>query len=86
MRLDSSGVAGVAGDTFRTTDSSQGGAIYGNTTLKGTLTVGNIVIDGNSGNIRMADTSTNRLILGQLPDGTINLAISRPGVNINGAF
>lgn len=86
MRYDSAGLSGVAGDVFRTTDSSQSGAMKGETVLEGSLRVGNILIDGDAGNIKMADTSTNRLILGQLPDGTINLVISRPGVDINGAF
>jgi hypothetical protein len=61
MPFDRTQVTGVIGDTFRTTKASQQGTLEGDIILNGTLTIGNIVIDGANGNITMRDTNTNRI-------------------------
>jgi hypothetical protein len=50
--------------------------------LGDTLQVGNIFIDGKSKQIIVSDGTTNRIVLGQLRDGTQGFAISKEGQDV----
>ncbi len=50
--------------------------------LGDTLRIGKIQIDGANGRIVVVDASTNRIVLGQLGDGTQGFVISKEGIDV----
>jgi len=84
IRYDGAQVTGVIGDTFRTGNVGQVGDWTGDIRLKGTLSIGDITLDGENNKIGMVDTNNKEFLSFRVfPGGTRGFIITKSGFSIN---